>query len=389
MGSAVSISAVVGFVILGGFYFASTQFQLYETNRGVASDEYAVLARSAAIAGTERAKQHLASSFTEESFEGDFDQGTYDVEVSISGLNATISSVGAIRTSEGSLVTRTITSVVDQAPKSVSHTFAFGLLVGGDLTIAGTGDILTVGVTDGSEFALNASAHTNSHLQTEGSNARVAGFGSYSGSVGGDHVETIFEPNYNPYERPTVAYALPVDIPEIDPMQLAADFGLDVDIQTDMPDSWDASAEWNCQLSGTLEGGTVTNPRVYYCPGNLFMQNLVFDGYVIIIADGLTQIDRIVRTNVTEYPDGETTSLAIYSGDDILMDGHDEVWAHLFTNGTLQNEGRTKINGSLTTGDGLYLSGTAKIKYLPNPVALVPPDERDTRLRLLAYSEEW
>ena len=71
------------------------------------------------------------------------------------------------------------------------------------------------------------------------------------------------------------------------------------------------------------------------------------------------------------------------------MDGHDEVWAHLFTNGTLQNEGRTKINGSLTTGDGLYLSGTAKIKYLPNPVALVPPDERDTRLRLLAYSEEW
>ena len=69
------------------------------------------------------------------------------------------------------------------------------------------------------------------------------------------------------------------------------------------------------------------------------------------------------------------------------MDGHDRVEAHLFTNGTLLYEGRTVIYGSLTTGGGLHLSGTSEIKFLPTPVALAPPDERDTRLRLLAYSE--
>ncbi|MCH7976492.1 MAG: hypothetical protein IIC18_08070 [Bacteroidetes bacterium] len=389
MGNFISITAVLGFVIIGGFYFLSTQLQMGETNRGVAGDEYAVLARSAAIAGSERAKQHLARSFTEESFEGYFDQGTYAVEVSISGLEATISSEGSLVTSEGIRVARTIRSVVDQAPETVPLGFGFGLLVGGDLSVAGTGDVLSVGVADSAAATLNASMHTNSNLQTEGSSAVVAGFGSYSGTVGGRHVETIFQPNYNPYLSPPVAFALPVDIPTVDPLHLADDFGMDVNIRTDMPDSWDASADWNCDLSGTLEGGSATNPRVYYCPGSLRMENLVFDGYAVIIADGRTEIDRFVGTNVSTYPDGETTSLAIYSGGDILMDGHDEVEAHLFTNGTLQNEGRTRIHGSLTTGDGLYLSGTAKIQYLPNPVALVPPDERDTRLRLLAYSEEW
>ena len=387
MGSAVSILAVLSFVLIGGAYFASTQLQMYETNRGVASDQYAVLARSAAISGLERAKQHLAWSFSEESFEGNFDQGTYAVEVSISGLEATISSEGSLVTSEGIRVARTITTVVDQAPESIPQGFGFGLLVGGDLTIAGSGDILSVGVTDGSESGLNASAHTNSNLQTEGSNARVAGFGSYSGSVGGEHGETIFDPNYNPYQSPTVAFALAVDIPTVDPGQLADDFGVDVDIRTDMPGSWDASADWNCDLSGTLEGGTADNPRVYYCPGNLFMRDLVFEGYAIIISEGLTQIDRFVGTTVSTYPAGETTSLAIYSADDILMDGHDEVWAQMITSGSLLYEGRTKIYGSVSTTEGLYLSGSVEINYIPPPVSFVPPDKRDTRLRILAYSE--
>ena len=60
----------------------------------------------------------------------------------------------------------------------------------------------------------------------------------------------------------------------------------------------------------------------------------------------------------------------------------------VFTNGTLLYEGRTKINGSLTTLGSLYLSGTTNINYFPTPTALVPPGERDTRLRLLAYAEE-
>ena len=108
MGSAVSISAVLGFLILGGIYFANTQLTLSETNRGVASDQYAVLARGAAIAGTERAKQHLAWSFIEESFEGDFYQGSYAVEVSISGAEATITSEGFVVTSEGTRVARVV-----------------------------------------------------------------------------------------------------------------------------------------------------------------------------------------------------------------------------------------------------------------------------------------
>ena len=173
----------------------------------------------------------------------------------------------------------------------------------------------------------------------------------------------------------------------MDPGQLADDFGVDVDIRTDMPGSWDASADWNCDLSGTLEGGTADNPRVYYCPGNLFMRDLVFEGYAIIISEGLTQIDRFVGTTVSTYPAGETTSLAIYSADDILMDGHDEVWAQMITSGSLLYEGRTKIYGSVSTTEGLYLSGSVEINYIPPPVSFVPPDKRDTRLRILAYSE--
>jgi len=39
MGNAVSITAVLAFVIIGGAYFASTQLQMGETSRRVAADE--------------------------------------------------------------------------------------------------------------------------------------------------------------------------------------------------------------------------------------------------------------------------------------------------------------------------------------------------------------
>ena len=120
----------------------STQQQMRETNRGVAHDEYAVLARSAAIAGSERAKQHLARSFTEESFEGYFDQGTYDVEVTISGQMATIVSAGSAITSENRRITKTVRIGIESNTEPISAGFGRGLIVGGDLTIGGTGDVL-------------------------------------------------------------------------------------------------------------------------------------------------------------------------------------------------------------------------------------------------------
>ena len=127
------MAAILSFVVIGGAYFASTQLQMRETNRGVAGDQYAVLARSVAIAGTERAKQHLAISFTDESFEGHFDQGTYDVDVTVSGSTATIIPEGSVAAFGNRRVKRTVRVVVSPVTSTVPPLFGHGLCVGGDL----------------------------------------------------------------------------------------------------------------------------------------------------------------------------------------------------------------------------------------------------------------
>ena len=388
MGSFLSITAVLAFVIIGGFYFMSTQQQMRETNRGVAHDEYAVLARSAAIAGSERAKQHLARSFTEESFEGYFNQGTYDVEVTISGQMATIVSAGSAITSENRRITKTVRVAIESTTEPISAGFGRGLLVGGDLTIGGTGDVLSIGVTDSTITTLNANIHTNSNLFVNGTDARVAGFGTYTGTMTATTPDSTFQPNYNPSDAPSAYYSEPIHIPTVVPLQLANDFGMDVNISTDMPEAWDENGAWNCQLSGVLQGGSAADPRVFYCPGNFRMQDLLVDGYAIFIAEGATEIDGVVRSNVSTYPDGETSSLAIYSNDDIGLNGNDEVWAQLFTNATLRYQGGIDIYGSLTTLGSLVFNGNAFIHYRPTAEGLVPPRDPEVQMRIVAYSEE-
>ena len=388
MGNVLSIAAVLGFVLIGGAYFASTQLQMHETNRGVAADEYAVLARSVAIAGTERAMQHLASSFTDESFEGTFDQGTYDVDVTISGSTATIISEGSVTGSDNRHVTRTVRVVVRPVTSAVPPGFEYGLLVGGDLGIGGSGNILSIGVTDSTAATLNASVHTNSDLDVDGESANVSGFGSYSGSIDAPHGDVVFDPNYNPDGDPVIAYSEPVLIPILDPFQLANEFGIDVNVETDMPGSWSASGKWNCDLSGTLPGGSAADPLVIYCPGSMRLEDLLVEGYAIFIGEAETMIKGIVHSDVSTYPDGETSSLAIYSVGDILMSGSDEVWAQLFTNGTLKFHGEVVIYGSLITSGSLDLRGGATIHYRPTAEVLVPRRELMAGFRMVAYSEE-
>ena len=388
MGNALSIAAVLGFVLIGGAYFASTQLQMSETNRGVAADEYVVLARSVAIAGTERAMQHLAISFTDESFQGNFDQGAYDVDVTVSGSTATIVSAGSVAASGNSYVTRTVRVVVEPVTSAIPPGFGYGLLVGGDLGIGGSGNILSIGVTDSTAATLNASVHTNSDLDIDGSDANVSGFGSYSGSIDAPHADAVFNPNYNPDGDPVVDYSEPVDIPLLDPLQLANEFGIDVNVSTDMPGSWDPSDKWNCDLSGTIPGGSAADPQVIYCPGSLRLEDLLIEGYAILIADGETMIKGIVHSDVSTYPDGETSSLAIYSVGDILMSGSDEVWAQLFTNGILKFHGEVVIYGSLITSGSLDLRGGATIHYRPTAEVLVPRRELMAGFRMVAYSEE-
>ena len=388
MGNFISITAVLGFVIIGGFYFLSTQLQMGETNRGVAGDEYAVLARSAAIAGSERAKQHLARSFTEESFEGYFDQGTYAVDVTISGSTATIVSEGSVTASGNRHVTRTVREVIESGPESFPSGFGHGLLIGGDLVLGGTGDILSIGVSDSTAATLNANVHTNSNLLVHGDAARVLGFGSYSGSITAKNADSTFQPEYNPNNDPSAFHAPTVPIPTVEPLQLANDFGMDVNVSTDMPGSWDPFGQWNCHLSGTLMGGSAADPRVIYCPGNMRLQSLLVEGYAIFIAEGETAVNNFLRSDVSTYPDGETSSLAIYSDGDITLNGNDEVWAQLFTNASLRYQGTIDIYGSLVTGGSLNFSGSARIHYRPTTDELIPPRERDPRLLLIAYSEE-
>ncbi|MCH7639495.1 MAG: hypothetical protein IH855_08545 [Bacteroidetes bacterium] len=388
MGNVLSIAAVLGFVLIGGAYFASTQLQMHETNRGVAADEYAVLARSVAIAGTERAMQHLASSFTNESFEGYFDQGTYDVVVTVSGTTATIISEGSVTASGNHQVTRTVRIVIQPVTSAVPPGFEYGLLVGGDLGIGGSGNILSIGVTDSTGATLNASVHTNSDLDVDGESANVAGFGSYSGSIDAPHGDVVFDPNYNPDGDPVIAYSEPVLIPILDPLQLANEFGIDVNVETDMPGSWSASGKWNCDLSGTLPGGSAADPLVIYCPGSMRLEDLLVEGYAIFIGEAETMIKGLVHSDVSTYPDGETSSLAIYSVGDILMSGSDEVWAQLFTNGTLKFHGEVVIYGSLITSGSLDLRGGATIHYRPTAEVLVMRRELLAGFRMVAYSEE-
>jgi len=161
-----------------------------------------------------------------------------------------------------------------------------------------------------------------------------------------------------------------------------------VNVETDMPGSWSASGKWNCDLSGTLPGGSAADPLVIYCPGSMRLEDLLVEGYAIFIGEAETMIKGLVHSDVSTYPDGETSSLAIYSVGDILMSGSDEVWALLFTNGTLKFHGDVVIYGSLITSGSLDLRGGATIHYRPTAEVLVPRRELMAGFRMVAYSEE-
>lgn len=377
MGNSLIIMVVASFVALGAIYGASTQLQLFEAQKGASDSEYTVLARGSALSGLERAKQHLSEDFTPATFTGTLDGVAYDVMVTVDGDVASVVSTGVF---EGPIdtVSYDVRAMYKQDPAvpPLPEYLSYGLLVGGNFTLGGTGDVFDIGVTDGSEATTIAKIHTNGNLNVSSGAARAEAFGYYVGSAS-TRAPSAFTPTYNPDGLPSVESALPVDIPTVDADEIASNFeGTPILV----PPSG--------MLTGLLPGGTREAPLVYHALGNVSLNNVTFSGYAVVVAEGNVNVGSYAGATGSGYDGPQESALAVYTEGRVQLSGNTQLHAQIVTMGGLGYTGTVDIYGSVVTTGSLNLSGTGSIHYVPASAGLSwERDASDDGFRAMSYSE--
>src|SRR5690606_9328854 len=137
------------------FYGMNTSSGLLATENEMASNDYQVLARNAALAGFNVAKQKLADNFVvEPSFSGDYHGGGYFVRMQSSAPNQiTVTSVGSAELPDGTFQDYKIVAKFekrsvgsDEVSAAVPQFMEYALISDKDLTLNGNVTIDTVRV---------------------------------------------------------------------------------------------------------------------------------------------------------------------------------------------------------------------------------------------------
>lgn len=92
MGKALALASIT-FIILGTYYNGQRGASEIETRRSVSQSQYETIARNGALAGVNAARQVLAECFLPRAFDGLSGGATYEVEASIAGDMARITSM--------------------------------------------------------------------------------------------------------------------------------------------------------------------------------------------------------------------------------------------------------------------------------------------------------
>lgn len=358
-----ALLAVVVFSTLGALTAMHRTGGLMDASERVADKQYEVLARNAALAGFNRAKQGLADSFSDGTVSGEADGVSYSVTVSVAGDNAVVTSTGTTTGSNGEDIDYEVraefTRVVSGIPADPPAFMTFGILSQDDLVLRG--DIEGGIDVQGDEASeLNANMHTNGNLTVMGNSARVEGFGTFVGS-GSGHLANTFNPNYNPAGLDDAYQASAVDIPL-------------VDIPTWMSNvSADRNSPSSVVLSGEYsDGGTRNNPFVWLINGDLNVtSDAVINGYTMFIVDGSVEFNGDLTVGDSGYEGPIESSIAVYSSGGIDFTGNQEIEAQMYSEGdVIMGRGTPVLRGSITTRSMVEFRGTPDILYRPASPAL-------------------
>ncbi|NND71647.1 MAG: hypothetical protein HKN43_08710 [Rhodothermales bacterium] len=378
------VALLVAALGLSGIFYANNARQSSrDTGQKVATHQYGILAREAALTGYNRAKQALSEGDLND-ITGSYERGNYGVQFVNNGSLTKITSIGYMLDGRGETVTYQISAEYKLVTGAMSETapphMNYALLTEEDLNINGA-FVTEVLVTGEAGAELNANMHTNGNLHIDGNKASVEGFGTYVGSGSSNPNKALqgtFEPNYNPTSLDGAYQAGRVDIPVFDSALYTSEVAVD------------ATTVGDVILSGDYDlGGTREDPYIWHVTGNVSSTGgTTLDGYVMFIVDGEVSLTGNVEMGDPGYSGPDESSVAFYAGGDVELGGNSEIYGQIYTSGDVLLHGTPEVYGSITTSGTATLSGTPDIYFRESSPALTTIwQSTEDSYRLVAYNE--
>lgn len=387
MGKA-AILIITASILLGSVYAYGAKEEANNADERLSTHQREILARNAALAGYNLAKQALAENFDTAGpqWSGTYSGSDFAVEISRSGAVAHVVSIGTSPVPQGNAITFTVDARIEKEVIAVAADEAppfmqYAVMSDDDLDL--NGNILLDLFVDGNEEnTLNANMHTNGNLTISGNAATVRGFGTYAGTASSTPSGALwntFEPYYNPTDDPVVQQVPTIDIPVFD----VTDFLSKTTV--------DQTTSGNLSLSGMYDlGGTREDPYVWYVDGDISASGgVTIDGYVMFVVDGDATFTGNFMAGEVDYVGGDESSIAVYASGSIGMGGNSRIHGQLFAGTSVSVlHGTPRVYGNIASRGAVTLSGTPKIYYrVPSPALTTVFEDPDVRLKLASYSE--
>ncbi len=240
-----------------------------------------------------------------------------------------------------------------------------------------------VDVVDDGNSQWNADIQANGDFNMNGNNT-VKGFVTYGGQAAINpswRANTNIVPNQNPNNQPSCSHSSSVDIPSFNANNYKSK----------------ASTKYNTNttISGNITLGTKDNPKIVYVNGDCTFNNTTVTGYGEFIVTGNILINGNVSVS-TPNPNG--SSLGLYTGGDVNVNGHVTIWAQIYSGGNTNLNGNSNVHGSVTSKGTVNFNGNVDIYYRPADGNLTSPfwegddsgsnnNNTNTRPALISYYE--
>lgn len=387
MGKA-ALLIILSSVAFGSMYAFGSKEEVRQAENRLSTHQYEILARNAALAGYNEARQHLADNFAgaASTLHGTYDGAVYDVAIVRNGATAGVRSTGLMTTADGrevdfmldaTIEKESTVEMADEAPPFMRY----AIMTDEDLNL--NGNVLTDLYIDGDEAnTLNANMHTNGSLNISGNALTVKGFGTYVHSATATPTKaltTAFQPYYNPTNDPVTKQVTAIEVPDFD----VTAFTSKVDV--------DQSSSGDVALSGTYDlGGTRDDPYVWVVDGNMTASGGTnIRGYVMFVVRGDISMAGNVDASQGAYSGADESNVAFYAAGSVRLSGNAKVYGQIFSGGGLSFlNGTPRVYGSVATKGAVTLSGTPKIYYrVASPALTTIFEDGVIQYRLASYSE--
>lgn len=216
--------------------------------------------------------------------------------------------------------------------------FNYSVIGGEEVTLNGS----PIWVKESNDPMLNANIHSNENVVINGNKITVQGFVTYVDNITIDGDEINIVPNDNAGKKQAHYQVSGINIPSIN----VADYKSLADVVYDE----------DKQLSGTISLGTPEDPYIIYVSGNLYLDNVSFIGYGIILAEEEIEVISDVKSSNL---DPNHTKVLLVAGDKFkLNNSNTTLHATVYAKDEINvNAERAYIDGSLASLDKNTLNG--------------------------------